>query len=81
MTSPFAPTPKGFRERLLEMAVADQGRDARDTMVALNDLRGQAPDARIDIRPLLLNVTALSSDVDKYGTGSTPPASPSVVRA
>ncbi|MFI7405522.1 hypothetical protein ACIBW9_34465 [Streptomyces sp. NPDC049541] len=80
-TLPFAPTPQGFRQRLLEMSVADQGRDARDMMVALNDLCGPAHDARIDIRPLLLNVAALSSDVDKYGMGSTPTASSSVVPA
>ncbi|MER6420933.1 hypothetical protein [Streptomyces sp. NPDC001137] len=70
-TLPFESTPQGFRQRLLEMSVEDQGRDARDMMVALNDLCGQAHSAHIDIRPLLLNVAALSSDVDKYGMGST----------
>ncbi|MER6385233.1 hypothetical protein [Streptomyces sp. NPDC001250] len=40
-------------------------------MVALNDLCGQARDAGVDIRQLLLNVAELSSDVDKYGMGST----------
>lgn len=70
-TLPFEPTPRGFRRRLLKMSVEDQGRDARDMMVALNDLCGRARDAGVDIRPLLLDVAALSSDVDTYGMGST----------
>ena len=70
-TRPFVSTPQGFRQRLLEMSVEDQGPDARDTLVALNGLCGQAHNARIDVRPLLLNVAAPSSDVDKYGMGST----------
>ncbi|MFI6252840.1 hypothetical protein, partial [Streptomyces sp. NPDC051016] len=70
-TLPFAATPQGFRQRLLEMSVEDQGQDTRDMMVALNDLCGQARDAGVDMRPLLLEVAQLSSDVDKYGMGST----------
>jgi len=70
-TLPFEPTPQGFRQQLLEMSVADQGHDTRDMMVALNDLCGQARDAGLDIRPLLLDVAEISSDVDKYGMGST----------
>jgi hypothetical protein len=70
-TLPFAPTPQGFRQRLLEMSVEDQGRDARDMMVSLNGLCGQAREAGVDIRPALLDVAELSSDVDKYGMGST----------
>lgn len=70
-TLPFEPTPQGFRQRLLEMSVEDQGRDTRDMMVALNDLCAQARDAGVDIRPLLLDVAELSSDVDTYAMGST----------
>ena len=70
-TLPFAPTPQGFRQHLLEMSVEDQGRDARDMMVSLNGLCGQAWEAGVDIRPALLDVAELSSDVDKYGMGST----------
>ncbi|MFG3291985.1 hypothetical protein ACGF3G_24650 [Streptomyces sp. NPDC048179] len=70
-TLSFAATPQGFRQRLLEMSVEDQGRDTRDMMVALHDLCGQARDAGVDMRPLLLEVARLSSDVDKYGMGST----------
>lgn len=70
-TLPFQSTPQGFRQRLLELSVEDQGRDTRDMMVDLNGLCGQARDAGVDIRPLLLGVAELSSDVDKYGMGST----------
>ncbi|WP_344442847.1 hypothetical protein [Kitasatospora nipponensis] len=68
---PFEPTPRGFRQRLLEMSVEDQGPDTRDMMVALNHLCGQAGDAGVNIRPLLREVAELSSDVDKYAMGST----------
>lgn len=67
----FESTPRGFRQRLLEMSVVDQGRDIRNMMVNLNGLCRQARDAGVDIRPLLLDVAELSSDVDKYGMGST----------
>ncbi|MGW3122495.1 hypothetical protein ACWDBW_36120 [Streptomyces sp. NPDC001107] len=70
-TLPFEPTPQGFRQRLLEMSVEDQGHDTGDMTVALHDLCGQAQHTGVDIRPLLLDVAELSSDVDKYGMGST----------
>lgn len=70
-TLPFEATPQGFRRRLLQMSVADQGRDTRDMMVDLNGLCGQAQDVGVDIRPLLLDVAELSSAVDTYGMGST----------
>ena len=53
------------------MAVVDQGDDTRDMMVDLDHLCGQARDAGVDMRPLLLTVAELSSDMDKYGMGST----------
>ncbi len=68
---PFTPTAEGFTRRLLELSVQDQGGDTRDMMVDLNDLCAQARDAGVDIRPLLLDAAALSSDVDRYGMGST----------
>ncbi|WP_327350408.1 hypothetical protein [Streptomyces sp. NBC_01304] len=70
-TLPFEPTPQGFRQRLLEMSAEDQGRDARDMVANLNGLCGQARDSGVDLRALLLDVAELSSDVDKYGMGST----------
>jgi hypothetical protein len=70
-TLPFEPTPQGFRQRLLTMSVGDQGFDTRDMMLDLHDLCGQARDAGVAIRPLLLDVAELSSEVDKFGMGST----------
>ncbi|MFK0151421.1 hypothetical protein ACIQVK_04960 [Streptomyces sp. NPDC090493] len=70
-TLPSEPTPQGFRLRLLHMSVEDQGPDTRDMMLTLHDLCGQARDAGVDVRPLLLEVAELSSDVDRYGMGST----------
>ncbi|WP_229712817.1 hypothetical protein [Streptomyces fuscichromogenes] len=70
-TLPFEPTPHGFRQWLLRISVEDQGLDTRDMMVDLNDLCGRARHAGVAIRPLLLEVAGLSSDVDKYGMGST----------
>ncbi|MGW7548526.1 hypothetical protein ACWGKQ_46530 [Streptomyces sp. NPDC054770] len=70
-TLPFEPTSRGFRQRLLTISVGDQDFDTRDMMVALHDLCGQARDAGVGIRPLLLEVAELSSEVDRYGMGST----------
>ncbi|WP_194910840.1 hypothetical protein [Catenulispora rubra] len=69
-TLPFEPTPEGFRQRLLEMSAKDHDGDTRDMMLTLNDLCGQARDAGVDLRPLLLDVADISSDVDMYGMGS-----------
>ncbi|MFF7470867.1 hypothetical protein [Streptomyces sp. NPDC008092] len=70
-TLPSEPTPHSFRQRLLQMSAEDQGLDTRDMMLTLHDLCGQARDAGVDIRPLLLDVAGLSSDADRYGMGST----------
>ncbi|NEB03061.1 hypothetical protein [Streptomyces sp. SID13726] len=59
-----------LRRELLHLSARDHGKDTRDEMVLLNDLCAQARDAGVDIRPLLLEVAALSSDEDKYGMGS-----------
>jgi hypothetical protein len=61
-TLPYERTPRGFRQHLLEISVEDQGADYRDMMVELNDLCGEAHDAGVDIRPLLVEVAALSSE-------------------
>ncbi|MFF5143096.1 hypothetical protein ACFY6U_25770 [Streptomyces sp. NPDC013157] len=68
---PAEPTPQSFRQRLLQLSAEDQVPDPRDMMLTLHDLCGQARDAGVDIRPLLLEVAELSSDADKYGMGST----------
>ncbi|WP_460069818.1 hypothetical protein [Streptomyces sp. YKOK-I1] len=67
---PYAHTAEGFRQELLHLSARDQGHDTRDELLTLHDLCAQARQAGVDIRPLLLEVAALSSTEDKYGMGS-----------
>lgn len=59
-----------FRDRLIHLSARDQGADTRDEILALRDLCDRARRAGIDPRPILAEVAALSSDVDRYGMGS-----------
>jgi hypothetical protein len=68
---PLESTPAGFRLRLLHFSVIDQGSDPRDEILHLQDLCTRAHQADVDISPILVEIAALSSDVDKYGMGST----------
>jgi hypothetical protein len=60
-----------FRTRLLHFSARDQGADARDELLALDALCASARDKGVDLGPVLREVAALSSPVDKYGMGST----------
>ncbi|WP_328444284.1 hypothetical protein [Amycolatopsis sp. NBC_00438] len=60
-----------FRTRLLHFSACDQGADPRDELLALNALCAAALADGVDVRPVLREVAALSSPVDKYGMGST----------
>lgn len=64
-------TAAGFRLHLLHLSVRDQASDARDELLVLQDLCAQATKSGVDIVPILKEVAELSSDVDKYGMGST----------
>jgi hypothetical protein len=64
-------TAEGFRLHLLHLSVRDQGSDARDEILALRYLCAQATKSGVDIAPILNEVANLSSDVNKYGMGST----------
>lgn len=69
---PFDETsPRSYRSRLLHVAAVDQGTDTRDVLLGLWDLADRARAAGIDIVPALTEVAAMSSDVDRYGMGST----------
>jgi hypothetical protein len=68
---PLEPTPAGFRFRLLHFSAVDQGADTRDELLGLRDLSDQAQQAGVDIRPIAAEIAVMSSDVDKYGMGST----------
>ncbi|MFJ7218780.1 hypothetical protein [Amycolatopsis sp. NPDC098790] len=59
-----------FRTRLLHLSARDHGRDTRDEIMALRDIRAEAEAAGVDLRPVLREVAGLSSTVDKYGMGS-----------
>ena len=66
-----ATTAEGFRLHLLHLSARDQRPDGRDELLTLGYLCEQAVGAGIDIRPALVEVAGLSSDVDHYRLGST----------
>jgi hypothetical protein len=59
-----------FRARLIHLSMRDQASDARDEIVTLQSLCSRARQAGIDVDPILDEVAAMSSDVDRYGMGS-----------
>lgn len=64
-------TPAQFRTCLLHLSAVDQSGDARDELLSLHDLCERARKAGIEVAPDLREVAALSSDVNRYGMGST----------
>lgn len=71
-TLPFTPlTAERFRDHVALFSIADQGRDTRDAILALAALCDAALAAGVAIQPALREGVALSSDVDRYGMGST----------
>jgi hypothetical protein len=70
-TLPFAAdTPENFRLHLLLFSVQDQGRDSRDALLSLQALCRSAKLAGVSMQALR-ETAALSSEVNKYGMGST----------
>jgi hypothetical protein len=63
-------TADDFRARLVHLSARDQASDTRDEIMALQHLCDQARRAGIDVDPILDEVAAMSSDVDRYGMGS-----------
>ncbi|MDG4832007.1 hypothetical protein O7627_22250 [Solwaraspora sp. WMMD1047] len=63
-------TAADFRARLIHLSARDQGADTRDELMALDALLTRARDLGIDTDPILSEVAAMSSTVDRYGTGS-----------
>lgn len=63
-------TADGFRWRLVHLSARDQGADPRDELLALQADADEAFAAGIDVVPILREVAAISSDVDRYGMGS-----------
>ncbi|MQY17450.1 hypothetical protein [Nocardia macrotermitis] len=65
-----ATTAEGFRLGLLQLSIRDHGEDSRDEILTLDEDCRLAAEAGVDIAPILREVAAMSSDVDKYGMGS-----------
>jgi hypothetical protein len=63
-------TAEEFRARIVHLSARDQGADARDEILALQDLCDRARRAGVDIEPILDEAAGLSSDEDRYGMGS-----------
>jgi hypothetical protein len=69
---PVVPDPaENFRRQLLRLSMSDQGRDARDLMMALEGRHREALAAGVNLAPIAEEIAALSSDKDRYGMGST----------
>jgi hypothetical protein len=68
---PQDPTPAGFRFGLLHFSASDQEADPRDALLTLWDLVARARAGGVDVEPALIEIAELSSDVDRYGMGST----------
>ncbi|BCB88469.1 hypothetical protein [Phytohabitans suffuscus] len=65
-----ADTAAGLRARLLHLSARDHDGDTRDELLRLRDMLAEAEAAGVDADPVLAEVAALSSDVDRYGMGS-----------
>ena len=61
----------GLRQNLVLFSMQDQGQDSRDALLSLQELCREAAKARIEIAPLLREISAISSTIDRYGMGST----------
>jgi hypothetical protein len=68
---PQDPSPEGFRRQLLLLSLKDQGMDTRDEILWLQLICKRAHLAGVDLKPTLELVAGLSSDVDRFGMGST----------
>lgn len=64
-------SPETFREHLIHFSIIDQGLDFRDAILWLRDICVRGAKAGVSLQPILKEVATLSSDVDKYGMGST----------
>ena len=71
-TLPYQPvTDESFRAHLILFSIKDHEQDTRDAIVLLHSLCEKAKSAGVEIGPILNEIAELSSDVNKYGMGST----------
>lgn len=64
-------TPQGFRHQLLLFSLKDQERDPRDAILWLQDICRNAQSAGVELSPILDEVGQLSSEINRFGMGST----------
>lgn len=64
-------TNEDFRDHLILFSMRDQGKDSRDALLELLDLCEGGRAAGVNIEPILKEVAEISSDIDRYGMGST----------
>jgi hypothetical protein len=61
-----------WMDKLQKTSPIDQkGRDSRDAILSLRNMVAAAKDAKLDTLAICRNVASLSSDIDRYGMGST----------
>ena len=71
-TLPYQPvTDESFRAHLILFSIKDHEQDTRDAIVLLHELCEKAKSAGVKTGPVLQEIAELSSDVNKYGMGST----------
>ena len=71
-TLPYHPvTDESFRAHLILFSIKDHEQDTRDAIVLLHELCEKASSAGVKTGPILEEIAELSSDVNKYGMGST----------
>lgn len=64
-------TTEGFRRKMVLVVLEDQGKDPRDTVLTLAQLRKEAEKNSIDADAIFREMAAIASKRDKYGWGST----------
>ena len=61
----------GFRRNMILFVIADQGKDTRDAIVALEHYRELGQKRGYDVDAIYEKLASIASDHDKYGWGST----------
>jgi hypothetical protein len=71
-TLPYQPvTDESFRAHLILFSIKDHEQDTRDAIILLHEMCEKAKAAGVKTGPILKEIAELSSDVNKYGMGST----------
>jgi hypothetical protein len=68
---PWEPTVDSFRLHVLHLSARDLSDDPRDEVLTMQDFCQRAGNAGIEVAPIVREIAAISSDIDRYGMGST----------